>query len=102
VRYDAPQVVGYPPLISRKEPVVHLIFQLIIGGIIGWLASIVMKTNAQMGLLANIIVGCVGAFIGRWIATQLNMAGAGVMGWVISILGAVIFIWVLKLIGIFK
>ena len=36
---------------------------IIIGGVIGWLASLVMKTNAQMGLIANIVVGVVGSLI---------------------------------------
>jgi len=40
------------------------IITLIIGGIVGWLASIVMKTNAQMGLIANVLVGIVGSFLG--------------------------------------
>ena len=53
-----------------------LIVTLIIGGIVGWLASIVMKTNAQMGLIANIVVGVVGAAIGNWLAGQLGMATA--------------------------
>ena len=39
-----------------------MIIALIVGGIIGWVASIIMKTNAQMGLLANIIIGIVGLF----------------------------------------
>lgn len=41
------------------------IIAIIMGGIIGWLASIVMKTNAQQGILLNIIVGCVGSILGR-------------------------------------
>ena len=49
-----------------------LIVTLIIGGIIGWLASIVMKTNAQMGLIANVLVGVVGASIGSWLGAQLG------------------------------
>jgi uncharacterized membrane protein YeaQ/YmgE (transglycosylase-associated protein family) len=81
---------------------VHLILQLIVGGIIGWLASIVMKTNAQMGLVANVVIGCVGAFIGGWLATRLGIGGGAIMSWVVSIIGAVILIWVLKLVGIFK
>ena len=44
------------------------IISLIIGGIIGWLASIVMKTNAQMGLIANVLIGIVGSMLGFWIA----------------------------------
>ena len=49
-----------------------LIVTLIVGGIIGWLASIVMKTNAQMGMIANIVVGIVGSWLGR-----VDRGGAG-------------------------
>jgi len=41
----------------------NIIVTLIIGGVIGWLASMIMKTNAQMGILANIVVGIIGAFL---------------------------------------
>ena len=41
-----------------------LIVWLVIGGVVGWLASLVMRTDAQQGLLLNIVVGIVGAFIG--------------------------------------
>ena len=44
------------------------IITLIIGGVVGWLASIVMKTNAQMGWIANVLVGVVGSLLGFWIA----------------------------------
>ncbi|HMO76669.1 MAG TPA: GlsB/YeaQ/YmgE family stress response membrane protein [Sphingopyxis sp.] len=43
------------------------ILALIMGGIIGWLASIVMKTDAQQGIFLNIVVGCVGSILGRWL-----------------------------------
>jgi uncharacterized membrane protein YeaQ/YmgE (transglycosylase-associated protein family) len=52
----------------------NLIIQLIVGGVIGWLASVVMKTNAQMGVVANVIVGIVGAGLGGWLAAQLPVA----------------------------
>jgi uncharacterized membrane protein YeaQ/YmgE (transglycosylase-associated protein family) len=42
---------------------VSFIVAVIIGGVIGWLASLIMKTNAQMGLIANIVVGVVGSLI---------------------------------------
>ena len=77
-----------------------LIVRLIIGGIIGWLASIVMKTNAQMGLIANVVVGIVGSVMGNWLAVQLGLVGA--VGWVASILGAILLIFILKALGIFK
>jgi uncharacterized membrane protein YeaQ/YmgE (transglycosylase-associated protein family) len=75
-----------------------LIITLIIGGIIGWLASIVMKTNAQMGLIANVVVGIVGASIGNWLGAQLGLAG----GYIMAVIGAIVLIAILKALGIFK
>lgn len=81
----------------------NLIITLILGGIVGWLASIIMKTNAQMGLIANIIVGIVGSFLGFWLAGQLGLAaGGGLVRWLIALAGAVILIWILKLLKVFK
>ncbi|HQQ75867.1 MAG TPA: GlsB/YeaQ/YmgE family stress response membrane protein [Thermoanaerobaculia bacterium] len=79
------------------------IITLIIGGIIGWLASIVMKTNAQMGLIANVVVGVVGAGLGGWLAGVLGIGATGsVMSWIVGIAGAAILIWILKALGVFK
>jgi uncharacterized membrane protein YeaQ/YmgE (transglycosylase-associated protein family) len=80
----------------------NLIVTLIIGGVIGWLASIVMKTNAQMGLIANIVVGIVGAWLGGWLAGSLGIAAQGIGAYVVSVVGAVILIGILKVLGIFK
>jgi uncharacterized membrane protein YeaQ/YmgE (transglycosylase-associated protein family) len=79
------------------------IVTIVIGGIIGWLASIVMKTNAQMGIIANILVGVVGSVLGSWLAGVLGVpATSAVVGYIISIVGAVILIAILKAVGIFK
>jgi uncharacterized membrane protein YeaQ/YmgE (transglycosylase-associated protein family) len=76
---------------------------LIIGGIVGWLASIVMKTNAQMGLIANILVGIVGSMLGFWIAGLLGIGGGGsIVGFLIALGGAVLLIFVLQKLGLFK
>ena len=81
----------------------QLVILLVVGGIIGWLASIIMKTNAQMGIIANVVVGVVGTLLGFWIAGQLGfVAGSAIVGWLISIGGAVLLIAVLKLLNIFK
>ena len=80
----------------------ELIIKLIVGGVVGWLASIVMKTNAQMGIIANVIVGILGAGIGGWLAGQLGIGGSPLIGWVMAIAGAAILIAVLKVLGIFK
>lgn len=81
----------------------NFILLLVVGGVIGWLASIVMKTNAQMGLVANVIVGIVGAALGGWVAGILGIGAFGTLGsWIIGIAGAVLLIVILKAIGIFK
>ena len=80
-----------------------LIVTLIIGGIVGWLASILMRTNAQMGILANVLVGIIGSFIGHAIANALHVGARGSLGgWVISILGAALLIAVLSALGVFR
>jgi uncharacterized membrane protein YeaQ/YmgE (transglycosylase-associated protein family) len=80
----------------------NIIITLIIGGIVGWLGSLIMKTNAQMGLIANIVVGIVGSFLGFWIAQRLGLGGGPIVGWLIAIGGAVLLIVILKALGIFK
>jgi len=79
-----------------------LIIALIVGGIIGWLASIVMKTNAQMGLLANVIIGVVGSLLGYFLAGSLGIAAAGAGRWVIGVLGAIVLIGILKALNVLK
>jgi uncharacterized membrane protein YeaQ/YmgE (transglycosylase-associated protein family) len=76
---------------------------LIIGGIVGWLASIIMKTNAQMGVIANILVGVVGSLLGFWLAGLLGIAPAGgILRFIVALVGAVVLIFVLGKVGIFK
>ena len=73
-----------------------LIVWLVMGGIIGWRASIVMKTNAQQGIFLNIVVGIVGSWIGgKFIAPLIG--GAGFMGYVSAFLGAVVLLAVVNL-----
>jgi uncharacterized membrane protein YeaQ/YmgE (transglycosylase-associated protein family) len=79
------------------------ILTLVIGGIVGWLASIIMKTNAQMGLIANVVVGVVGSALGFWIAGLLGIAPTGgILRFVIALIGAVVLIFVLGKLGVFK
>jgi uncharacterized membrane protein YeaQ/YmgE (transglycosylase-associated protein family) len=76
---------------------------LIIGGLVGWLASIVMKTNAQMGMIANVLVGLVGSSLGFWLAGMLGIAPAGgILRFVIAIAGAALLIFILGKVGFFK
>lgn len=79
------------------------IVTLIIGGIVGWLASLLMKTGGQMGIIANIVVGIVGSFLGFWLAGVLGFAATGVVArWIVAVVGAAILIGILKMLNIFK
>jgi uncharacterized membrane protein YeaQ/YmgE (transglycosylase-associated protein family) len=79
------------------------IITLIIGGIVGWLASIVMKTNAQMGLIANVLVGIVGSSLGFWIAGLLGLEPTGgILRFIVAIAGAALLIFILGKLGIFR
>jgi uncharacterized membrane protein YeaQ/YmgE (transglycosylase-associated protein family) len=79
------------------------IISLIIGGVVGWLASIIMKTNAQMGMIANVLVGVVGSALGFWIAGLLGIAPAGgVLGFVVAVAGAALLIFILGKLGVFR
>jgi uncharacterized membrane protein YeaQ/YmgE (transglycosylase-associated protein family) len=80
-----------------------LIVTLVIGGIVGWLASILMKTNAQMGIVANVIVGIIGSFLGGAIARSLGMnVHNGVESWIVAVLGAAFLILLLRALGVFS
>ena len=68
-----------------------IIVYLIVGGILGWLASIVMRTNAQQGIILNIVVGVIGSFIGGVLFGN-NLSSGGLTGWVCAFLGAVILL----------
>ncbi len=77
-----------------------IILWLIVGGIIGWLASIVMRTDAQQGIFLNIIVGIVGAFIaGLFISGgSINSSGFDARSLIASFVGAVVLLAVVNLV----
>lgn len=76
-----------------------LILWLIIGGVIGWLASIIMRTDAQQGILMNIVVGIVGAFIGGLIFSggTINQV-ISLNSVLVSLIGAVILLALVNLV----
>lgn len=79
------------------------IVTLIIGGIVGWLASILMKTNAQMGILANVLVGVAGSMLGFWIAGALGFAAiGGIARFAVALAGAALLIFILGKLGVLK
>ena len=82
----------------------NFIIWLVVGGIIGWLASMVMKTDAQQGVILNVVVGIIGAMLGGWLIAP--MLGAGTInqndfslpGLLVSFLGAVILLAIVNLV----
>lgn len=79
------------------------IIVILAGAFIGWIASMIMGTNASMGALANIVVGLIGAVIGRFVAGVLNITPQGtdfsIGGILFGVLGACILIGILKLVS---
>jgi uncharacterized membrane protein YeaQ/YmgE (transglycosylase-associated protein family) len=76
---------------------------LIVGGVVGWLASVIMRRDAQQGILLNIIVGIVGAFIGGLVVSPLvgigtiNSSGLSFGTFFVSLCGAVILLAIVNL-----
>jgi uncharacterized membrane protein YeaQ/YmgE (transglycosylase-associated protein family) len=80
-----------------------LLVTIIIGGIIGWLASILMKSNGQMGILANVIVGIIGSFLGTAVAQAARVrVDSGAESWIVAVLGAALLIALLRALGVFS
>jgi uncharacterized membrane protein YeaQ/YmgE (transglycosylase-associated protein family) len=81
----------------------NLIIWLVVGGLIGWLASLVMKTDAQQGVILNVVVGIVGALLGGWLlspligAATVNQGDFSLMGLLVSFGGAIILLFVVNL-----
>ena len=80
----------------------NLIIALVIGGIVGWLASIVMKSNARMGIVANVIIGVLGGALGHYIAGLLGITAVGIGAWLVSLGGAILLIGGLRAVGLLK
>ncbi len=81
-----------------------LLVYIIVGGLIGWVASIVMRTNRQQGILLNIVVGIVGAFIAGFVSTPLlgiSTIGQGnysVAAILVTLFGAIILLAVVNMV----
>ena len=82
----------------------NFIIWLVVGGLIGWVASMIMRTDAQQGIFLNIVVGIVGAFLGGFLLAPMFGAGTinqndfSVGGLGLSLLGAVILLAIVNLV----
>ena len=81
----------------------NIIIWLIVGGLIGWLASLVMRTDAQQGLILNVVVGIVGALLGGFLLSPLigsgtiNQSNFSLPALVVSFGGAIILLFIVNM-----
>lgn len=81
----------------------NFIIWLVVGGVIGWLASILMKTNDQQGMFLNVVVGVVGAMLGGWLISPLvgvgtiNQSNFSLGAMLVSFVGAAILLAIVNL-----
>jgi uncharacterized membrane protein YeaQ/YmgE (transglycosylase-associated protein family) len=82
----------------------NFIIWIVIGGILGWLASMVMKTDAQQGMILNVVVGVIGALLGGWLLAPLfgtgtiNQNDFSIGSLLVSFLGAIILLAIVNLV----
>lgn len=82
-----------------NDTYMSIIAWIILGGVAGWLASLVMKTDASQGILMNILVGIVGAFVGGFVFSFFG--GEGVTGFnlyslAVALLGSIVLLWIYR------
>ncbi|WP_299649639.1 GlsB/YeaQ/YmgE family stress response membrane protein [Sphingomonas bacterium] len=78
----------------------NFLIWLVVGGVVGWLASIIMKTDAQQGIFLNVIVGIVGAFIAGLVVSggSINNAPLNITSFLVSLVGAVVLLAIVNLV----
>ena len=82
----------------------NFIIWLVLGGVIGWLASIMMKTNGQQGIFLNVVVGIIGAMLGGWLISPMvgvgtiNQDNFSLPALLVSFVGAAILLAIVNLI----
>ena len=78
-----------------------IVLWIVLGGLAGWIASMIMGRNAQMGILANIIVGIIGAFLGGLLMNLIGTSGVtgfNIWSLLVAILGAVILLFIVGMV----
>lgn len=76
-----------------------IVLWILFGALAGWIASIIMKTDASMGAFANIVVGIIGAFLGGFVVQTVlgtSVGGFNIVSLLVAILGAVILLAIVK------
>ncbi len=83
---------------------INFIVWLVIGGLIGWVASMLMRTDGQQGVILNVVVGIIGAFLGGWLISPMvgvgtiNQGNFSIGALAVSLVGAVILLAIVNLV----
>lgn len=75
---------------------------IILGGLAGWVASMIMKTDAKQGILGNVIVGVIGGVLGGWIFSLLGgegVTGFNIWSFLVALVGAIVLTGLWKLLN---
>ena len=78
-----------------------ILLWIVFGGIVGWVASLIMRTNASQGIILNIVVGIIGAVVGGWLASLIGKSGVigfNLYSFIVALIGAVILVSIIKMI----
>jgi uncharacterized membrane protein YeaQ/YmgE (transglycosylase-associated protein family) len=89
--------------LDRSMPVINFIVWLVVGGVVGWIASMIMRTDAQQGVILNVVVGIVGAALGGWLISPLvgvpsiNENAFSIGALLVSLVGAIVLLAIVNL-----
>lgn len=82
----------------------NFIIWLVVGGLIGWVASMIMRTDGQQGLILNVVVGIIGAMLGGWLISPMvgvptiNQNAFSIGALAVSLIGAIILLAIVNLV----
>ncbi len=87
--------------IINTKTYMGILLWIIFGGVAGWIASMIMGTDSQQGLILNIVVGIVGAVVGGWLMSvfgETGVTGFNLYSFLVAVLGAVVLLFLVKLV----
>ncbi|MBX4188013.1 MAG: GlsB/YeaQ/YmgE family stress response membrane protein [Candidatus Doudnabacteria bacterium] len=79
----------------------NIIVWIVFGGLAGWIATILTGSDAQFGVLGNVVIGIIGSFLGGWLSTRIfggpPIKGFDIRNFIIAVLGSVVLLFILHL-----
>jgi uncharacterized membrane protein YeaQ/YmgE (transglycosylase-associated protein family) len=86
--------------VSQERAIMGIIMWLVVGGVLGWLASVIMRTDGQQGIILNIVVGIIGAFISGLIFARgdINNAPLTITTFLVSLVGSIILLAIVNMV----